>query len=67
MTIFGVGVLVHAQRRGIGAAITSWLVGQAFDRGATLAHLNPNTEAAARIYARLGFVETKGFDIYVDL
>jgi len=65
--IFGVGVLEHARGRGIGAAITSWLVERAFDDGATLAHLNPNTEAAARIYARLGFVETSGFDIYVDL
>ncbi|HUL65260.1 MAG TPA: GNAT family N-acetyltransferase [Burkholderiaceae bacterium] len=65
--IFGVGVLAHARGRGIGAAITSWLLEHAFDDGATLAHLNPNTEAAARIYARLGFVETAGFDIYVDL
>jgi GNAT superfamily N-acetyltransferase len=65
--IFGVGVLANARGRGIGAAITSWLIERAFADGATLAHLNPNTEAAARIYARLGFVETSGFDIYVDL
>lgn len=65
--IFGVGVLAHARGRGIGAAITSWLVERAFDAGATLAHLNPNTEVAARIYTRLGFVETSGFDIYIDL
>jgi GNAT superfamily N-acetyltransferase len=65
--IFGVGVLERARGRGIGAALTAWLVGRAFDDGATLAHLNPNTEAAARVYARLGFAETPGFDIYVDL
>lgn len=65
--IFGVGVVAHARGRGIGAALTAWLVERAFARGATLAHLNPNTDAAARVYARLGFVETAGFDIYVDL
>jgi len=65
--IFGVGVVAQARGRGIGAALTAWLVEHAFARGATLAHLNPNTDAAARIYTRLGFVETTGFDIYVDL
>ena len=40
---------------------------RALDDGATLAHLSPDTEDAARVYARLGFVETPGFDIYVDL
>ena len=29
-------------------------------------HLSPDTEVAARIYARLGFVEVPGFDVYVD-
>jgi len=65
--IFGVGVLAHARSRGIGAALTSWLIERAFEAGATLAHLSPNTEAAARVYARLGFSETAGFDVYVDL
>jgi GNAT superfamily N-acetyltransferase len=65
--IFGVGVVANARARGIGAALTTWLVQGAFDRGATLVHLNPNTEGAARIYARLGFVETPGFDIYTGL
>lgn len=65
--IFGVGVLAPARNRGIGGALTSWLVERAFDAGATLAHLNPNTDPAARVYARLGFVETVGLDIYVDL
>lgn len=65
--IFGVGVLDHARRHGIGAALTSWLLRRAFDQGAELAHLNPNTEAAARVYRRLGFVETIGLDVYVDV
>ncbi len=65
--IFGVGVLEHARRRGIGAAITSWLLQRAVDLGVTLAHLNPDTEAAARLYARLGFIETAGLDVYCDL
>ena len=65
--IFAVGVLAGARRRGIGAALTSWLVGRAFAGGATLAHLNPDTDDAARVYARLGFIETAGFDVYVDV
>jgi len=65
--IFGVGVLEHARRRGIGGAMTSWLLERAFTQRATLAHLNPDTEAAARLYARLGFTETAGLDVYCDL
>ena len=65
--IFGVGVLEHARCRGIGGAMTSWLLERAFTRGATLAHLNPDTEAAACLYARLGFIETAGLDVYTDL
>ena len=65
--IFGVGVLAQARGRGIGAILTSRLIERAFDAGATLAHLSPNDEAAARIYSRLGFRETSGFDVYVEL
>jgi len=65
--IFGVGVSERARRRGIGGALTSWLLERAFADGATLAHLNPNDDAAARLYARLGFVESAGLDVYVDL
>jgi hypothetical protein len=35
--------------------------------GAELAHLHPDSDSAARLYARLGFVETPGLDVYVDL
>ena len=65
--IFGVAVVEHARRRGIGAAVSSWLVERAFGAGATLAHLNPDTEEAARLYRRLGFVESPGLGIYVDV
>jgi GNAT superfamily N-acetyltransferase len=65
--IFGVGVLERARNRGIGGALTSWLLEGAFAGGATLAHLNPESEAAARLYRGLGFVETGGLDVYIDL
>jgi GNAT superfamily N-acetyltransferase len=65
--VFGVGVLERARGRGIGAALASSVASWGFDSGADLAWLNPDTEPAARIYRRLGFVETDGFDVYVDL
>lgn len=65
--IFGVGVLEHARRQGIGGAMTSWLLEKAFAQSATLAHLNPDSDAAAGLYARLGFIETAGLDVYCDL
>jgi GNAT superfamily N-acetyltransferase len=65
--VAGVAVLPEARRRGVGAGVSSWLLERAFARGAELAHLNPDTHAAARIYERLGFTELPGHDIYVDL
>ncbi len=65
--VFGVGVLPRARRRGIGAALTADIVAWGFGSGATLAHLNPESAEAARLYARLGFTEVTGLDIYVDL
>jgi GNAT superfamily N-acetyltransferase len=64
--VFGVGVLPSARRRGIGAALTTYLVEWAVSTGADLAWLNPDTDTAARLYARMGFQETGGFDVYVD-
>jgi ribosomal protein S18 acetylase RimI-like enzyme len=63
----GIGVVEAARRRGIGAAVTSWLVEHAAAHGADLAHLNPDTDEAASVYRRLGFVEVPGFDIYIDI
>ncbi len=65
--IAGIGVVASARRRGIGAAVTSWLVEDGHRRGARLAHLHPDDDGAARLYARLGFVEVPGLDVYVDL
>lgn len=65
--VSGVAVAEPFRRRGIGAALTSSLVEWAFGGGATLVHLNPDEDSAARLYASLGFVEVPGFDVYVDL
>lgn len=65
--IYGVSVLEGARRRGIAAALTTWLLERTWADGATLAHLNPVSDAVARLYARLGFVETDGLDVYADL
>jgi len=51
----------------VAARITSSLLDRGFAAGAELAHLHPDSDAAARLYARLGFVETPGVDVYVDL
>ena len=63
----GVAVLPHVRRRGAGAGMSSWLLERGFAAGAELAHLNPDTDIAARLYERLGFTESPGLDIYVDL
>jgi len=63
--IFGVAVAECARRRGIATALTTWLLECAWAAGATLAHLNPVSDAVAHLYARMGFVETAGLDIYV--
>jgi len=63
----GVAVLPEFRRRGFGGAISAWLLARGAAAGARLAHLHPDTDEAARVYARLGFVEVAGFDIYVDL
>ena len=56
-----------ARRRGVGAALSSWLLERGFAAGGELAHLNPDTDEAARLYGRLGFTETPGLDIYVEI
>jgi GNAT superfamily N-acetyltransferase len=65
--VAGVAVLEAARRRGVGAAISSRLIERGLEEGAELAHLHPDSDEAARIYQRLGFVETAGVDIYVKL
>jgi GNAT superfamily N-acetyltransferase len=63
----GVAVLEPARRRGIAAAMSGWLLERAFADGARLAHLQADTEAAARVYARLGFSPAGSLEIYADL
>ena len=65
--VAGVAVAAGARRRGVGAAISWWLVAGGLEAGARLAHLHADNETAARVYARLGFAEAPGLDIYVDL
>lgn len=65
--VAGVAVIAHARRRGVAGALSSWLLERAFAAGADLAHLHPDDDDAARVYARLGFREVAGFDVYVDL
>jgi GNAT superfamily N-acetyltransferase len=63
----GVAVRPAARRRGVGAALSSWLLERGLNGGAELAHLHADTPAAARVYARLGFADTEGLDVYVEL
>jgi len=65
--IAGVSVASAARRRGVAARITSWLLDRGFAAGVELAHLHPDSDAAARLYWQLGFVETPGFNVYVEL
>jgi GNAT superfamily N-acetyltransferase len=63
----GIGVLAGARRRGVAGAMSAWLLERAFADGARLAHLHPESGAAARVYDRLGFRAAGALDIYVDL
>jgi ribosomal protein S18 acetylase RimI-like enzyme len=65
--IAGISVLPAHRERGVGGAVSTWLVERGFSAGAELAHLHPDDDRAARLYARLGFVETRGLDVYVDV
>ncbi len=62
----GIAVLPAARRKGIAAALSSWLLVRGFDNGAGFAHLETDSEGAARVYARLGFEEFNGIDIYAE-
>ena len=63
----GVAVLAAARRRGVGAAISTWLLARGLAAGAQLAHLQADNDDAARVYTRLGFAETGGLDVYVEV
>jgi pimeloyl-ACP methyl ester carboxylesterase/predicted N-acetyltransferase YhbS len=63
----GVGVVPAARRRGVAGAVVSWLLAGAVDAGARVAHTEPDSDGAARLYAGSGFTEVGGLDVYVDL
>jgi ribosomal protein S18 acetylase RimI-like enzyme len=63
-TITGVGVVDGYRRRGIGVALTSHACAALFDAGVTLVHINPDTDAAASVYSRVGFREVPGLNVY---
>jgi GNAT superfamily N-acetyltransferase len=67
LCLAGVAVLPEARRRGVGAALSSWLLARGFAAGAELAHLHADTDDAARVYARLGFADAGRLDVYVDV
>jgi len=67
LLLAGVAVAETLRRRGIGAAISSWLLARGFAGGARLAHLQADTDDAARVYARLGFVDAGALDIFVNV
>jgi GNAT superfamily N-acetyltransferase len=63
----GVAVRPGARRRGVGAALSSWLLARGLEAGARLGHLHADTDDAARVYARLGFADSTGLEVYVGL
>jgi GNAT superfamily N-acetyltransferase len=67
LLLAGVAVAEPLRRRGIGAAVSSWLLARGFAEGVRLAHLQADTAAAARVYARLGFVDAGALDVFTDV
>ena len=63
----GIGVLPAVRRRGIAAALLTWLLTSGFEDGTWFAHLQTDSANAARLYSKLGFEEFNGIDIYADL
>ena len=63
----GVAVLEPRAAAASGPRCSAWLLERAFADGARFAHLHADTDAAARVYARLGFTPAGALDIYVDL
>lgn len=62
----GVAVLEQGRRRGVASALASWLLGRGFAAGAELAHLHAESEASARVFARLGFEDAGELDVYAE-
>lgn len=67
LLLAGVAVAAPVRRRGIGAAISGWLLERGFAAGARLAHLHADGDGAARVYGRLGFADAGALDVFVDV
>lgn len=63
----GIAVMPGYRNRGIGGAISTWLVCRGMDAGAELAHLSADDDRAARLYTRLGFAEAGVLDVYGEM
>jgi GNAT superfamily N-acetyltransferase len=66
LLLAGVAVLERARNRGVGGFMSSWLLARGFAAGARLGHLQADTEAAARVYAGLGFADAGSLQVYGD-
>lgn len=53
--VAGIGTAMKERRMGLGGAVTSLLAGAARDAGADLVFLSAGSEAATRVYERVGF------------
>jgi predicted GNAT family acetyltransferase len=60
----GIATLAPFRRRGIAAALTSFMAQAAFDAGADLVYLAAANEPARRVYHRLGFREVGTLLVY---
>jgi GNAT superfamily N-acetyltransferase len=60
-------VLPGHRHGGVAGAMSSWLIARGIDDGARWIHLHPDTDEAARVYARLGFLEVDGVDVFVGI
>lgn len=58
--------MADSRRKGVGAALSSWLIGRALESGYRFVSLSPDDDRAASLYARLGFVEVPGLDVHVS-
>jgi GNAT superfamily N-acetyltransferase len=67
LLLAGVAVAAPFRRRGIAAAVSTWLLARGFEGGARLAHLHADTEAAARVYARLGFSDAGALEVFAEV
>jgi len=58
--LIGISTVAEFRRRGIAAAVSAHATRTAFDMGADLVYLTTQSEAAARVYQRIGF-QTSGW------